>query len=411
VASAVLSIVVLLALDGSASALPGCGVARFEPPTASFTWTPDPFEAGYPGEFDASSSEPGSLETETGIPPDCIPESTPEPITSYRWEFGDGAEAESPEATVNHAYLNPGTYDVTLEVEDEAPSHSSGQVTHMVTVIDITPPDTIIDTGPTGTIADSRPLFTFHSTEAESTFQCSIDTGSPAFGPCSGVGQDQPASALAPGSYAFRVRATDKHGNMDPTPAVRSFTVAPPAEETGGPGGTGGTGGSGGSGGSGGGSSGGAGSSKTAPDTVLGAHPKNVVKTGKRASVRFSFSSAPAGATFECRMDRGAFTACTSPKSYRLKPGRHSFSVRAVSGGVEDPTPAGFAFRVVRKPAGALAGPPAQAQASRRSSPPGPRTTWTRSSSWSVPGKSVRRCPPRDSRRSRADLPIAAASG
>jgi hypothetical protein len=134
--------------------------------------------------------------------------------------------------------------------------------------------------------------------------------------------------------------------------------VAPPPEETGGPGGTGGlggtggTGGSGGSGGTGGGGSGGAGSSNTAPDTVLGAHPKNVVKTGKRASVRFSFSSAPAGATFECRMDRGAFAACSSPKSYGLKPGRHSFSVRAISGGVEDPTPAGFAFRVVRKPVG-----------------------------------------------------------
>jgi PKD repeat protein len=342
--------VLTLVLGGSASAVPACGPTTYEKPTASFTWAPNPIQAGNQGEFDASSSEPGSLEF-PGTYPECLPESFPEPIDSYEWEFGDGVESKGPEATVDHVYASAGNYAVTLTVEDESPSNNTSQVTHMVTVIDTTPPDTLNDTGPTGTIADNRPVFTFHSTEAESTFQCSIDTGSPAFGPCSGAGQDQPASALAPGSYTFRVRATDKHGNMDLTPATQTFTVAPP-EETGGPGGTGGTGGPGGTGGSGGGGSGGAGGSKTAPpDTVLGTHPKNVVKTGKRASVRFSFSSSAAGATFECRMDRGAFAACSSPKSYKLRPGRHSFSVRAVAGGVEDPTPAGFAFKIVRKTA------------------------------------------------------------
>ena len=40
-----------------------------------------------------------------------------------------------------------------------------------------------------------------------------------------------------------------------------------------------------------------------------------------------------------------------------------------------------------------------------------PSTMWTRSSSGSIPGKSVRRWPPRDSRRSPAQMAIAAASG
>jgi hypothetical protein len=87
------------------------------------------------------------------------------------------------------------------------------------------------------------------------------------------------------------------------------------------------------------------------PDTVLGAHPKAKVKTKKgKAKVKFTFSATIAGATFQCKLDKQDFTPCTSPKSYKVKPGRHKFSVRAVSpGGVVDPTPASFSFKVVKK--------------------------------------------------------------
>ena len=43
-----------------------------------------------------------------------------------------------------------------------------------------------------------------------------------------------------------------------------------------------------------------------------------------------------------------AFKACKSPKEYRLKPGKYTFEVRAVLGGVKDQTPAKRSFRVVR---------------------------------------------------------------
>lgn len=47
---------------------------------------------------------------------------------------------------------------------------------------------------------------------------------------------------------------------------------------------------------------------------------------------RFRFSSTVAGSTFQCRLDKGDFKPCSSPKVYRhLKPGRHSFRVRAVA--------------------------------------------------------------------------------
>ena len=91
---------------------------------------------------------------------------------------------------------------------------------------DTTPPDTIIDSTPHGTTSDSTPTFDFHSTEENSTFECSIDTGTPSFGPCSGPGASHtPASALADGTYTFRVRATDQAGNTDLSPATETFTV------------------------------------------------------------------------------------------------------------------------------------------------------------------------------------------
>ena len=91
-----------------------------------------------------------------------------------------------------------------------------------------TPPDTIIDSAAHGTTSDTTPSFAFHSTEAGSTFECSIDTGTASFGPCSGPGATHtPASPLADGAYTFRVRATDSDGtpNTDATPATEAFTV------------------------------------------------------------------------------------------------------------------------------------------------------------------------------------------
>ena len=97
-----------------------------------------------------------------------------------------------------------------------------------------------------------------------------------------------------------------------------------------------------------------------APETKIDKGPKKkVVTKRKRASVRFRFSSTTAGATFECAVVRKPskkgkkapqpkFKACKSPKKLKLRPGRYRFSVRAVSGGVADPTPATSSFRVVR---------------------------------------------------------------
>ena len=92
--------------------------------------------------------------------------------------------------------------------------------------VDATPPDTAIAAGPSGPTADTTPTFEFTATELGATFACSIDRGSPTFGPCSGPSASHTPDPLLPGSYTFRVRATDGVGNEDATPATRSFSVA-----------------------------------------------------------------------------------------------------------------------------------------------------------------------------------------
>ncbi len=90
--------------------------------------------------------------------------------------------------------------------------------------LDSTPPDTEIVSGPPP-VAPENVTFTFRSNEP-GTFECQID--SEAWTPCS-----TPKSyvGLAAGDHVFRVRAIDRGGLVDPTPAERQFTVVPTPPE------------------------------------------------------------------------------------------------------------------------------------------------------------------------------------
>jgi hypothetical protein len=68
-------------------------------------------------------------------------------------------------------------------------------------------------------------------------------------------------------------------------------------------------------------------------------------------TIRNHRGSSPTGAGFECRLDGAAFSPCSSPKSYKVKPGRHTFQVQAVATERSDPTPSSLSFKVVRKSA------------------------------------------------------------
>ncbi len=95
---------------------------------------------------------------------------------------------------------------------------------------------------------------------------------------------------------------------------------------------------------SGGGGGRGAGGAKLLDTAILKA-PK---KKTKRRSATFKFSSTPAGLQFECKLDKRGFSRCSSPmKVKRLKPGKHTFKVRAVDGsGNRDGSPATVSWKI-----------------------------------------------------------------
>lgn len=82
------------------------------------------------------------------------------------------------------------------------------------------------------------------------------------------------------------------------------------------------------------------------PTTTITRKPRRSLH---RRRTRIKFTSNEPSATFECKLDKGRFKACRSPRRLRgLDPGRHRLRVRAVDGvGKRDPSPAVVRFRVV----------------------------------------------------------------
>src|SRR6187200_2816128 len=102
-----------------------------------------------------------------------------------------------------------------------------------------------------------------------------------------------PASNFpADGSYTIRVRATDNVSLVE-TPNSRSFTI-----------------------------------DRAAPNTTIDSNPSDPTTS---TSASFTFSSTEGGSTFECQIDGGGYSSCSSPKSYAgpLGQGSHTFTVRA----------------------------------------------------------------------------------
>ncbi len=203
-----------------------------------------------------------------------------------------------------------------MRATDQAGNADSTPASRSFTV-DATAPETTITSGPSGATSNRTPSFGFGSTEAGSSFECRLDSG--AWAACT---SPRTTAALADGAHSFDVRATDQAGNVDPTPASRSFTV-----------------------------------DATAPETTITSGPSGA--TSNRTP-SFGFGSTEAGSSFECRLDSGAWAACTSPRTTAaLADGAHSFDVRATDqAGNVDPTPAYRRFKVdTHRPISTAAGP------------------------------------------------------
>ncbi len=179
--------------------------------------------------------------------------------------------------------------------------------------VDTLAPDTTIEQGPSGTTGDRTPAFEFGASEPTSGYQCRVDDGP--FAPCSGPGARHTTAPLGEGPHIFRVRAVDRAGNTDFSPAERAFSV-----------------------------------DSTPPDTVITRGPKARKGTTKRTAT-FKFSASESASSFECRLDKAPFKVCSSPlRLKRIKPGQHKFQTRATDlYGNTDPTPAKLTWTVKKK--------------------------------------------------------------
>jgi len=200
--------------------------------------------------------------------------------------------------------LSQGSHTFDVRARDAAANTDATPASRTWTV-DTTVPDTSLAGGPSGTVASASASFTLTSPEGGATFQCRLDGGS--WTACSSPRQ---LTGLADGSHTFEVRALDAAGNTDASPASRTWTV-----------------------------------DATAPDTSLSSGPTGAVSS---ASAAFEFSSPEQGATFECRLDGAAFSACVSPHQRSgLADGQHTFEVRARDAlGNADATPASRTWTV-----------------------------------------------------------------
>lgn len=173
--------------------------------------------------------------------------------------------------------------------------------------VDTSTPDTQLVDGPIGASAMTSATFTFASDDAGTgaTFQCALDGGAMAV--CT---SPYTLANLTEGMHTFAVRVRDAVGNLDPTPATRTWLV-----------------------------------DLTPPDTMITSGPTGTVAT---ASAAFAFTSNEMGATYACSIDGGAYAACTSPQNLpSLAQGPHTFAVRATDlAGHVDPTPATRAWTV-----------------------------------------------------------------
>ncbi len=196
--------------------------------------------------------------------------------------------------------LGDGAHSFSVRAVDAAGNGDDTPAEHLWS-IDRVAPDTILLTRPPAADNSVTVTFTFDSAEKNVTFDCSLDGGS--YFACE---SGDPLGPISDGAHSFAVRAHDRAGNVDASPAVYAWSV-----------------------------------DTSTPDTQLISGPEgSTSSTG--ATFTFVSPDAGSGATFQCSLDGTAFTACSSPRVLAgLAEGEHTFAVRVRDAvGNFDPTPA-----------------------------------------------------------------------
>lgn len=167
---------------------------------------------------------------------------------------------------------------------------------------------------PHATITDEPPnpsestdaTFEFTSDQSGATFECSLDGASPSA--CTSPAEYH---GLSEQQHSFAVRAVDPKAGPGPAAEYRWEVKA---------------------------------SAPTSIDTAIVAGPPD---PSASPDAILSFSSAVAGATFQCSLDGDSAKSCTSPVTYSgLHSGRHTFTVAASHGSLVDDSPAEYSWAV-----------------------------------------------------------------
>jgi hypothetical protein len=215
----------------------------------------------------------------------------------------DGAAFAACSTPASYTGLGQGSHAFEVRAKDALGNTDASPASRTWTV-DTAGPDTTITSGPSGAVASTSATFTFTASEGGSTFECRRDGA--AFATCT---SPVSYSSLTQGSHTFDVRARDALGNLDASPASRTWTV----------------------------------DTVTPITTITSGPPSSTSST----TATFTFTSSEAG-TFECKLDAAAFLPCTAPKTYTgLSHTNHTFQVRAKdAAGNLDPSPASDTWRV-----------------------------------------------------------------
>jgi hypothetical protein len=158
--------------------------------------------------------------------------------------------------------------------------------------------------------AERQPRFEFELGDAVAgTVECSVDSA--AFDACESPVAHRLPAPVADGTHTLRVKAADARGNV---------TIQPHAFRV----------------------------DATVPETTITSGREQGAKTNE-ANASFAFGSSETGGRFECRLDDGAFTTCTTPHATGDLPmGTHTFSVRAIDAvGNVDPSPVTRTWTIV----------------------------------------------------------------
>jgi hypothetical protein len=303
---------------GGSSLVPPLGIQSLalvgEEPEVQITYTLPPPSIGIPSPANGAVFTQGQpVNADYG----CTP---PETATI---EECSGPVANG--AAIDTATL--GTHSFTVNAKDSEGGEASKEVSYSV----LAPPSISITSPANGA--------TFTQGQAVTAIYSCTPAGGTGVKTCAGpVANGAALDTAALGSHSFEVKAEDLDGGKASQSVSYTVAPAPVACPLGGtaqsnelcpPGPP---------------------HSPALPSTALDSHPKSKIETTKKkVKVKFTFSSNTSGATFKCKLDKGSFAPCASPKTYKVKLGKHTFSVEAVSAGGTDPTPATFNFKVKKK--------------------------------------------------------------